>query len=186
MTHLFVSAELQVWQPSSHPSPTAPSSSQEPATIAGLQWPTHRQPLAQPAPSTSSWPSARHTSSSASAPTRNLYQLPPQPAAFPGGAIPLGQHLPQLSEHTTQHAITSHPQTELSSQRQSEQPLPCACFHHCSTSPTTTQLQPTTPKTPTKDIQKGAAAATAAGHLTSGEHRQQPVSLIVIFLTTKT
>lgn len=172
-----VSAELR--QSSSHPSPATPSSSQEPASAAHLQRPSHRQPFAQSASSTSSRPSAWHAASCAPTAPGNLHQLPPQPAAFACGSIPLGlQQLPQLSKHPTQYAVASHPQAELPAQHQPEQPLPSTYFQQRSTCPSTSQPQPTTPQTPTKDIQKGAAAAATTRSLTGGEHQQQPVSLL--------
>lgn len=179
---LCVSAELQVRQPPSHPSPAAPSSSQEPASTTDLQRPPQRWPAAQPSSSTAPRPSTRHASPGTPAAPGDLHQLPSQPAAFPCGPLPLGlQQLPQLPQHPAQHAVTSHPQAELPAQRQPEQPLPSSHSHHRSTCAPTQQLQPATPQTPTKDIQKGAAAAAATRPVIGGEHRQQPVSLRCFF-----
>lgn len=177
---LCVSAELR--QPPSHPSPAAPSSAQEPASTARLQRSPHGRPTAQPSSSATPRPSARHASPGAPAAPGDLHQLPSQHAAFPRGPIPLGLwQLTQLPQHPAQHTFTPHPTAELPAQRQPEQPLPSSCSHHCSTCPPTPQLQPTTPQTPTKDIQKGATAATATRPLIGGEHRQQPVSLHYFF-----
>lgn len=167
---LFVPVELQVRWPSSHSSSVAASSTQESASPTGLQWSSHGRPPPKPASSTTSWSSPWHTSSSASTPPWNLYQLPAH-AAFPRWSIPLGLwQLPEFPEHTTQHAVSSHSQAN--SQRQPEQPLSFTHPNQRSTRTSTPQLKPTTPQTPTKDIQKGAASAATARPLIGGKHRQ--------------
>lgn len=151
---LFPSSdELQVRRPSGHPSPAASSSAQEPATTDDLQRPARRRAPAQPSSSAAPRPSPRHASPGATAAPGDLHQLPPQPAAFPRGPLPLGlQQLPELPEHPAQHAVASRPQADLPAQREPEQPLPSPRLHHRSTRAPAPQLQPATPQTPAKDI----------------------------------
>lgn len=172
-----MSAELQVRQPPSHPASAASSFSQEPAPTGDLQRPPWRRPPTQPSSAASTGPSARHASPGASAAPGDLHQLPPESAALPGGPLPLGiQQLPELPEHSTQHALAARPPAELPTQRQPEQPLSAPRFHHRTAGAASPQFQPPASQTPTKDIQKGASAAAASMPLIGGEQRQQPVS----------